>query len=152
MFYMRINLQFSYSVVSDSATLWIAGHQDSLSITNSQSLLKTHVHQVSDAIQPSHPLSSPSPPAPNPSQYQGLFQWVNSSHEVAKVLEFQLKPYVNPLQGSPTSGPSTGAGPVRNGVRSRRWVAGDKKVGVHCRALDKFSRMKAKIIYMPKTP
>ena len=51
---------------------------------------QTHVHQVSDAIQPSHPLSSPSPLAPNPSQYQSLFQWVNSSHEVAKVLEFQL--------------------------------------------------------------
>ena len=48
-----------------------------------------HVHQVGDAIQPSHPRSSPSPPAPNPSQHQGLFQWVNSSHEVAKVLEFQ---------------------------------------------------------------
>ena len=51
---------------------------------------QTHVHPVGDAIQPSHPLSSPSPPAPNPSQYQSLFQWVNSSHEVAKVLEFQL--------------------------------------------------------------
>ena len=51
----------------------------------------THVHRVGDAIQPSHPLSSPSPPAPNPSQHQGLFQWVNSSHEVAKVLEFQLQ-------------------------------------------------------------
>ena len=51
---------------------------------------QTHVHQVSDAIQPSHPLSSPSPPAPNPSQHQGLFQRVNSSQEVAKVLEFQL--------------------------------------------------------------
>ena len=50
-----------------------------------------HVHRVSDAIQPSHPLSSPSPPAPNPSQHQVLFQWVNSSHEVAKVLEFQLQ-------------------------------------------------------------
>ena len=49
-----------------------------------------HVHQVSDAIQPSHPLSSPSPPAPNPSQHLSLFQWVNTSHEVAKVLEFQL--------------------------------------------------------------
>ena len=49
-----------------------------------------HVHQVSDAIQPSHPLSSPSPPAPNPSQHQSLIQWVNSLHEVAKVLEFQL--------------------------------------------------------------
>ena len=56
---------------------------------------QTHVHRVTldhnDAIQPSHPLSSPSPPAPNPSQHQGLFQWVNSSHEVAKVLEFQLQ-------------------------------------------------------------
>ena len=51
---------------------------------------QTHVHQVGDAIQPSHPLSSPSPPASNPSQHQSLFQWVNSSHEVAKVLEFQL--------------------------------------------------------------
>ena len=47
---------------------------------------QTHVHRVSDAIQPSHPLSSPSPPAPNPSQHQGLFQWINSSYEVAKVL------------------------------------------------------------------
>ena len=44
---------------------------------------QTHVHQVSDAIQPSHPLSSPSPPAPNPSQHQSLFQGVSSSHEVA---------------------------------------------------------------------
>ena len=44
---------------------------------------QTHVHQVGDAIQPSHPLSAPSLRAPNPSQHQGLFQWVNSSHEVA---------------------------------------------------------------------
>ena len=44
---------------------------------------QTHVHRVSDAIQPSHPLSSPFPPAPNPSQNQSLFQWVNSLHEVA---------------------------------------------------------------------
>ena len=51
---------------------------------------QTHVHQVGYAIQPSHPLSSPSPPAPNRSQHQSLFQWVNASHEVAKVLEFQL--------------------------------------------------------------
>ena len=48
---------------------------------------QTRVHRVSDAIQPSHPRLSPSPPAPNPSQYQSLLQWVNSSHEVAKVLE-----------------------------------------------------------------
>ena len=51
---------------------------------------QTRVHQVSDAIRPSHPLSSPSPPAPNPSQHQSLFQRVNSSHEVAKVLEFSF--------------------------------------------------------------
>ena len=52
---------------------------------------QTHVHWVSDAIQPSHPLSSPSPPAPNLSQHWALFQWVSSSHQVAKVLEFQLQ-------------------------------------------------------------
>ena len=51
---------------------------------------QTHVHRVSDATQPSHPLSSPFPPAPNPSQHQSLFQWVSSLHEVAKVLESQL--------------------------------------------------------------
>ena len=75
---------------------------------------QTHAHRVSDAIQPSHPLSSPSPPAPNTSQHQSLFQLVNSSHEVAKVLEFQLqhhsfqrKPRADLLQnrlvGSPCS-------------------------------------------------
>ena len=52
---------------------------------------QTHAHQVGDDIQPSLPLSSPSPSAPNHSQHQGLFQRVNSSHEVAKVLEFQLQ-------------------------------------------------------------
>ena len=57
---------------------------------------QTHVHWVSDAI---HPLSSPSPPAPNPSQHQSHFQWVNSSHEVAKVLEFQL--YISPSNEHP---------------------------------------------------
>ena len=79
-----------------------------------QEFSQTHIHRVSDAIQPSHPLSSPSPPAPNPSQHQSLFQWVNSSQEVAKVLEFQLQhhsfqrnPRVDLLQnglvGSPCS-------------------------------------------------
>ena len=52
---------------------------------------QTHVHWVGDAIQPSHPLSSPSPPALNLSQHQGLFKWVSSSHQVAKILEFQLR-------------------------------------------------------------
>ena len=52
---------------------------------------QTHVHWVGDVIQPSHPLSSPSPPALNLSQHQGLFKWVSSLHQVAKVLEFQLQ-------------------------------------------------------------
>ena len=76
-------------------------------------LAQTHVHQVSNAIQPSHPLSPPSPIF-NFSQHQGLFQWVSSSHQVAKVLEFQLQhqsfqwifrtdPLEDRLAGSPCS-------------------------------------------------
>ena len=53
-------------------------------------LTQTHVHRISDAIQPSHPLLSPSPPAFNLSQHQGLFQWVGSSHQVTKVLDFRF--------------------------------------------------------------
>ena len=60
---------------------------------------QTHVHQFGDAIQSSHPLSSPSLPAPNSSQHPGPFQWVNSSYEVAKVLEFQLQH--QSFQGTP---------------------------------------------------
>ena len=71
-------------------TPWTAALQASLSITNSWSLLKL-IHRVGDAIQPAHPLSSPSPPAFNLSQHQGIFQWVSSLHQVAKVLEFQLQ-------------------------------------------------------------
>ena len=55
-------------------------------------LAQTHVHRVDDAIQPSHPLSSPSPPAFNLCQHQGLFQWVSSLNQVAKVLALQLQP------------------------------------------------------------
>ena len=79
----------SLSRVQLFATPWTAACQASLSITNSQSLL-THVHWVGDAIQPSHPLSSPSPLF-NLSQHQDLFKWVSSSNQVAKVLEFQLQ-------------------------------------------------------------
>ena len=75
----------SLSRVRHFATPWSAEPQGSLSITLLE-FTQTHVHWVSDAIQPSHPLLSPSPPAPNPSQHQSLFPWVNSSHEVAKVL------------------------------------------------------------------
>ena len=72
------------------ATPWTAACQASLSITKSiLEFTHTHVRWVGDAIQPSHPLSSPSPPALNLSQQQGLFKWVRSSHKVAQVLEFQ---------------------------------------------------------------
>ena len=74
---------------------------------------QTHVHWVSDAIQPSHPLSSPYPPALNLSKHQGLFKWVSPLHQVAKVLEFQLHhqsfqwiprtDYLGGLVGSPFS-------------------------------------------------
>ena len=70
-------------------TPWTAVRQASLSITNSQSLLKLMSGWVRDAVQPSHPLSSPSP-AFSHSKHQGLFKWVSSSHQVAKGLVFQL--------------------------------------------------------------
>jgi len=78
----------SLSRVRLFVTPWIAARQASLSITNSRSLLKLMSIQL---VMPSSHLIllSPSSPAPNPSQHQGLFQWVNSLHEVAKVLEFQ---------------------------------------------------------------
>ena len=53
---------------------------------------QTHVHRVGDAIQPSHPLSSPFPPVVNISQRQGLFQWIRSSHKVPKVFSFSIRP------------------------------------------------------------
>ena len=84
------SVQFSHSVVSDSLQSHELQHARPTYPSQLLEFTQTHVHQVSDAIQPSHPLSSPSPPAPNPSQHQGLFQRVNSSHEVAKVLGFQL--------------------------------------------------------------
>ena len=73
-----------------SATAWTAACLPSLSFTISWSLLKL-VRWIDDALQPSHPLSSLSPPALNPSQHQALFQWAGSSHQVAKVLELQLQ-------------------------------------------------------------
>ena len=86
---LRFSSVQSLSHVWLFATPWIAARQTSLSITNSQP--SNSWPRVGDAIQPSHSLLSPSPPAPNPSQHQGLFQWVNSSHEVAKLLGFQLQ-------------------------------------------------------------
>ena len=84
------SVQFSCSVVSlcdpvDCSTPGLPVHRQL------PEFIQTHVHWVSDAIQPSHPPSSPSPPALNLSQHQGLFKWVSSLLQVAKVLEFRLK-------------------------------------------------------------
>ena len=89
----RIYIQFSSVAQScptlcdpvDCSTPGLPVHHQLLELT------QTHFHWVGDAIQPSHPLSSPSPPALYLSQHQGLFKWVSSSHQVAKVLEFQLQ-------------------------------------------------------------
>ena len=86
------SVQFSCSVMSDSVTPWTAACQASLSITNSQSLPKLmSIELDGDAIQPSYPLLSLSSSTFNLSQHQDLFKWISSSHEVAKVLEFQLQ-------------------------------------------------------------
>ena len=84
----RNPVQFSRSVMSDAMDYSTPGflvHHQLLELT------QNHVRLVSDAIQPSHRLLSPSSPAFNVSQHQGLFQWVNSLHQVVKVLEFQLQ-------------------------------------------------------------
>ena len=86
------SVQFSHSVISDSLRPHGLQHTrpPCPSPTPRVEFTQTHVHWVSDAIQPSHPLSSPSLPALNFSQHQGLFKWVRSSHQMAKVLEFQV--------------------------------------------------------------
>ena len=84
-------LQFSHSVVFDSLQPHGLQHASFPVHHQLPELTQTHIHQVGNAIQSSHPLLSPSPPAFNPSQYQGFFQGVSSSHQVAKVLEFQLQ-------------------------------------------------------------
>ena len=83
--------QISRSVVTDSLQPHESQHTRPPYPSPTPEFTQTQAHRVSDAIQPSHPLSSPSPPDPNPSQPQSLFQWVNSLHEAAKVLEFQLQ-------------------------------------------------------------
>ena len=92
-FYKGSSVQFS-SVVQSCPTLCVPITCSTPGLPVHHQVLEftqTHVHRAGDDIQPSHPLPSPSPPAPNPSQHQGLFQWVNSLHELAKVLEFQLQ-------------------------------------------------------------
>ena len=90
--YMQSSVQFS-SVTQSCLTLCDPMNRSTPGLPVHHQLpefTQTHIHWVSEAIQPSHPLLSLPPPALNPSQHQSLFQWVNSSHEVAKVLEFQL--------------------------------------------------------------
>ena len=104
-FQQRLSLcsvQFSRSVVSDSLPPMNPSTPGLPVQHQLPESTQTHVHRVGDAIQPSHLLLSPSPPAPNPSQHQGLFQWVNSSHEVTKVLEFQ--PQHQSFQWTPRTG------------------------------------------------
>ena len=86
--FWRYLLLFSHSVVCDPMDCSTPGFP---ALHHLPELVQTHVHWVSDAIQPSHPLLSPSPPAFNLFQCQGLYQWVSSSHQVAKVLELQLQ-------------------------------------------------------------
>ena len=89
--FLPLLLLFSCSVMSES--LGSQGSMPGFPVHHQlPELAQTHIHWVSDAIRPSHPLSSPSPPTFNLPQHQGLFQWVHSSHQVAKGLEFQL-PY-----------------------------------------------------------
>ena len=89
----RCPIQFS-SVAQAYLTLWnpMDCSTPGLPVHNQiPEFTQPHVHWVGDAIQLSHPLSSPSPPAFNPSQHQGLLHWVSSLHQVAKVLEFQVQ-------------------------------------------------------------
>ena len=82
------------SITQSCPTLWDPMNSNTPGFPVLHHLLEfaqTHVRWVGDAIQPSHPLSSPSPPAFNPSQHQGLFQWVGSLHQMAKILELQLQ-------------------------------------------------------------
>ena len=92
--YMKILINQFSSVTQSCMTLW-----DLMDCTTPgllvhhqlQELAQTYVHQIGNVVQPSHPLSSPSPPVFNLSQYQCLFQWINSSYQVAKVLQVQLQ-------------------------------------------------------------
>ena len=89
--FVCVYVQFSHSVNPDSLRHNDCSMPGYLVHHQLPELAQTHIHRVSDAIQPSHPLSSPSLPAFRLSHHQGLFQWGTSSHQVAKGLEFQLQ-------------------------------------------------------------
>ena len=85
------SVQFSLSFIPNSLWPHALQHTRLPWISQPLELAQIHVHHVGDAIQPSHPLSSPSLPNFNLSQHQGLFQWDSFSHRMAKVLEFQFQ-------------------------------------------------------------
>ena len=89
------SVQFSHSVVSDSLRIHGLQHARPPCPSPIPRWIQTHVHRVGNAIQPSHPLSSPFPPAPNPSQHQSLFKWVSSSHQWPEYwgFSFNISPY-----------------------------------------------------------
>ena len=87
----RVSVQFSLSVLSDTLQHHGLQHARPPCPSPTPSLLKFNVHWVGDTIQPSHPLSSPSPHTFNLSQHQGFFKWVSFLHHEAKLLEFQLQ-------------------------------------------------------------
>ena len=91
MLWFDSQITFSASLVSQSISSVAQSCPTFPVVHQLPELTQTHVHRVGDTIQPSPPLSSPSPPAFNLSQDQGFFKWVSSSHQVAKVLEFQLQ-------------------------------------------------------------
>ena len=96
--YMYSSVQFSHSVMSDSLQPHGGQQHTSFPVHHQlPELAKTYVLWVGDAIQPSHPLSSPSPPAFNLSQHQGLFQWVSSSHQVARSIGVSASVSVLPM-------------------------------------------------------
>ena len=90
-FLLFFNSLFSPYVLSDSLRLDGLQHTRLPVLHYLPEFAQTHVHWVSNTIQPSYPLSTPSSPAFNPSQHQGLFQWVGSLHQVSNVLELQLQ-------------------------------------------------------------
>ena len=91
----KLELEYQFNSVAQSCpTLWDPMNHSTPGLPVYHQLPEStqiHIHWVSDSIQPSHPLSSPSPPALNLSQHQGLFKWISSSHQVAKILAFQLQ-------------------------------------------------------------
>ena len=91
------SVQFSHSVVSDSLWPHESQHTRPPCPSPTPRVYPNLCPSSGDVIQPSHPLSSPSPSAPNPSQHQGLFQWVSSSHQVAKVLAVPASASVLPM-------------------------------------------------------